>query len=148
MNPSTMNGLQILQAIAAGKIPAPSIAEIIPMSVVEVSKGYIKFTARADRRHLNPAGGVHGGFYATVLDSVLGNAIFSELEAGASYGTVDLAVKMLAPMPMDEEVIAEARLVHISKRMGVAEGSIRRHDGKLLAHGTTTCLITRPVIAG
>lgn len=144
MKPSDMNGLEILQAIAAGKIPAPSIAEIMPMQIAELGKGFVKFTARADRRHLNPAGGVHGGFFATVLDSVLGNAIFTELEPGAGYGTVDLAVKMLAPMPMDEEVYAEARVVHISRRMAVAEGTIRRQDGRLLALGTTTCLISRP----
>lgn len=144
MNPSTMTGLEILQAIAAGKLPMPSIAETMPMQVAEIGKGFIKFTARADKRHLNPAGGVHGGFFATVLDSVLGNAIFSELGAGVGYGTVNLAVKMLAPLPMDEEVIAEARVVHISKRMGVAEGTIRSRSGKLIAHGTTTCLILRP----
>ncbi len=146
MKPSEMTGLEILQAIAAGKIPAPSIAEIMPMQIAELGKGFVKFTARADKRHLNPAGGVHGGFFATVLDSVLGNAIFTELEPGAGYGTVDLAVKMLAPMPMNEEVYAEARVVHVSKRMAVAEGTIRRQDGKLLAHGTTTCLISRPSV--
>lgn len=146
MNPSAMSGIEILQAIAAGKIPPPSIAGIVPMGIIEVGKGFVKFTARADQRHLNPAGGVHGGFFATVLDSVLGNAIFTELEAGVGYGTVDLAVKMLAPMPMNEDVIAEARVVHLSKRMGVAEGTIRRRDGRLLAHGTTTCLISRPEV--
>jgi uncharacterized protein (TIGR00369 family) len=147
MNPSSMTGLEILQAIVAGKIPMPSIAETMPMQVVEINKGHVKFTARADKRHLNPAGGVHGGFFATVLDSVLGNAVFSELEPGVGYGTVDLAVKMLAPMPMNEDVIAEARVVHMSSRMGVAEGTIRSQSGKLIAHGTTTCLILRPNVA-
>lgn len=144
MTPTSMTGLEVLQAILAGKLPMPSIAETMPMQVIEIGKGFVKFTAKADKRHLNPAGGVHGGFFATVLDSVLGNAVFSELEAGVGYGTVDLAVKMLAPLPMDEEVIAEARVVHLSRRMGVAEGTIRNQSGKLIAHGTTTCLILRP----
>ncbi|MDO8268901.1 MAG: PaaI family thioesterase [Moraxellaceae bacterium] len=144
MTPTSMTGLEVLQAILAGKLPMPSIAETMPMQVIEIGKGFVKFTAKADKRHLNPAGGVHGGFFATVLDSVLGNAVFSELEAGIGYGTVDLAVKMLAPLPMDEEVIAEARVVHLSRRMGVAEGTIRNQSGKLIAHGTTTCLILRP----
>lgn len=144
MNPSSLSGLDVLRAIAAGALPMPSIAETMPMQVVDISKGAVTFTAKADSRHLNPAGGVHGGFFATVLDSVLGNAIFSELEAGVGYGTVDLAVKMVAPMPMNEEVIAEARVVHMSRRMGVAEGTIRSRSGKLIAHGTTTCLILRP----
>lgn len=147
MNPKSMSGLQILEAIRDGQLPMPSIAEVIPMRLSELGKGYVRFTARADRRHLNPMGGVHGGFFATVLDSVLGNAIYTELEAGVGYGTVDLAVKMLAPMPLDQDVSAEARLVHLSKRIGVAEGTIRDAAGKLLAHGTTTCVILRPVAA-
>ena len=70
MNPKEMTGLQLLQAMCAGKIPPASISETIPMQPYEVSEGTIHFKVKADHRHLNPLGGVHGGFAATVLDSV------------------------------------------------------------------------------
>jgi len=99
MNPKEMTGLQLLQAMCAGKIPAASISETIPMQPYEVSEGTIHFKAKADSRHLNPLGGVHGGFAATVLDSVTGCAVHSMLEAGVGYGTIDLNIKMCRPIP-------------------------------------------------
>ncbi|GAB6259971.1 hypothetical protein PSSHI_02130 [Photobacterium sp. R1] len=87
---------------------------------------------------------MHGGFAATILDSVTGCAVHSMLEAGASYGTVDLAVKMMRPVPINEKLIAEARITHISRSLGIAEGTIRNSEGKLLASGSATCFIKRP----
>ena len=74
MDPTKMTGLALLQAAMAGKIPPASIAETVPMKPDAVEEGYIRIVARADERHLNPLGGVHGGFAATVLDSVTGCA--------------------------------------------------------------------------
>ena len=86
-------------------------------------------------------GGVHGGFAATVLDSVTGCAVHTMLEAGVGYGTVDLSVKMLKPIPQGVELLAEGRVIHISKSIGFAEGTIKTLEGVLLAHATATCRI-------
>ena len=102
---------------------------------------------RADGRHLNPLGGVHGGFAATVLDSVTGCAVHTMLEAGVGYGTVDLHVKMLRPVPRDVDLVAEGRVINLSKNLGVAEGTLKTPDGKLLAHASATCMIQRPTPA-
>lgn len=99
MNPKEMTGLQLMQAMCAGKIPPASISETIPMRPFEVSEGSIHFKVQADSRHLNPLGGVHGGFVATVLDSVTGCAVHTLLEAGIGYGTIDLNIKMCRPIP-------------------------------------------------
>lgn len=96
MNPKEMTGLQLLQAMCAGKIPPASISETIPMQPYEVAEGTIRFKVKADHRHLNPLGGVHGGFAATVLDSVTGCAVHTMLEAGVGYGTIDLNIKCAA----------------------------------------------------
>ncbi|MBO1503587.1 PaaI family thioesterase [Serratia proteamaculans] len=144
MDPTKMTGLELLLAAEAGKLPRASIAETVPMKAVSIEEGYVKIVARADQRHLNPLGGVHGGFAATVLDSVTGCAVHSTLEAGVGYGTVDLQVKMLRPVPKDTDLIAEGRIVHISKNLGVSEGSLKSGDGKLLATATATCFIIRP----
>lgn len=147
MNPFTMTGLELLRAAWAGHLPRATISETIPMQGVEVEAGYVKMTARADGRHLNPLGGVHGGFAATVLDSVTGCAVHTMLEAGVGYGTVDLHVKMLRPVPRDVDLVAEGRVINLSKNLGVAEGTLKTADGKLLAHASASCMIQRPTPA-
>ena len=144
MDPTKMTGLALLQAAMAGKIPPASIAETVPMKPAAVEGGYIRIVARADERHLNPLGGVHGGFAATVLDSVTGCAVHSTLGAGTGYGTVDLQVKMLRPVPKEVDLIAEGRLVYASKNVAFAEGTLKTAEGKLLASATATCFIIRP----
>ena len=143
MNPKEMSGLQIMQAMCKGIIPPPSMSLIIPMVAGEVSEGHVVFTVKADERHLNPLGSVHGGFAATILDSVTGCAVFSLLEAGVGYGTIDLNVKMCRPIPLNQELIAYGDIINISKSLGISEGKIVDQDGKLYAHATATCMIIR-----
>ena len=138
MNPKEMDGLALLQALVDGKIPAPSIAKVIPMVLVEVEKGRCLFEAIADKNHTNPMGGVHGGFAATVMDSATGCAVHTMLDAGIGYGTVDLNVKMMRPVPVNTKLYAEGRVVNISKSLGVSEASLKDADGKLYAHSTAT----------
>jgi uncharacterized protein (TIGR00369 family) len=137
------SGLEIMRAMVAGEFPRPPMADTSPMTFSEAQKGYIKFLAKADNRHLNIMGGVHGGFIATVLDSVAGCAVHTMLEAGVVYSTVDLNIKMLRPIPLNIELVAEGKVLHVSKRIGVAEGSIKNAEGTLLAHATATCVLIR-----
>lgn len=146
MNPAELTGLELLQAAIDGKLPRASIAQTMGMGRMEVEKGRALAHARADERHLNPLGGVHGGFAATVLDSVTGCAVHTLLEAGESYGTVDLGVKMLRPVPVNTDLTAEARVIHISRTIGVAEGTLRDAAGNLLASASATCVIRRPAL--
>ena len=143
MNPKEMTGLQLLQAMCNGRIPAPSMSETIPMQPYEVSEGTICFKVKANHHHLNPLGGVHGGFAATVLDSVTGCAVHSMLEAGAGYGTIDLNIKMCRPIPQDQQLLAIGKVINISKNLGISEGEIVDENGKLYAHATATCMIIR-----
>ncbi|WP_291370572.1 MULTISPECIES: PaaI family thioesterase [unclassified Acinetobacter] len=143
MNPKEMTGLQLLQAMCAGKIPPASISETMPMQPYEVTEGTIRFKVKADSRHLNLLGGVHGGFAATVLDSVTGCAVHSMLEAGVGYGTIDLNIKMCRPIPKDQELLALGTVINISKNLGISEGKIVDDEGKLYAHATATCMILR-----
>ena len=143
MNIKEMTGLAILQAMARGEIPAPSITQTMPMTLVEAEEGRVVFHATAGRQHLNPLGGVHGGFAATVLDSVTACAVHTQLGAGVGYGTIDLNIKMIRPVPQDELVIAEGRIINVSKSLGISEGTLKTRDGKLLATATATCMIMR-----
>lgn len=144
MTSPVLSGLEQMQAFVAGGGRLASISETMAMRPTEVASGSVVFEATPDARHLNPMGGVHGGYACTVLDSVTGCAVHTMLEAGASYGTVDLAVKMLRPLKVGQTYRAEGRVLNISARLGVSEGSIRDGEGRLVAHATCTCLITRP----
>jgi uncharacterized protein (TIGR00369 family) len=141
MNPLKTTGLDLLRAAVTGDLSVASMEQTIPMSFLEVDVGRVKISARADHRHLNPLGGVHGGFAATVLDSATGCAVHSTLEAGASYATIDLQVKMLRPVPRDQDLVAEANTVHVSRSLATSEGTLRSSDGKLLATATATCFL-------
>lgn len=139
----SQTGLEAMQAFVDGSLTA-SISHTMGMRPVSAEPGRVVFEASPDERHLNPMGGVHGGFACTVLDSVTGCAVHSLLEAGAVYGTIDLAVKMLRPLQVGKTYRAEGRVLNVSTRLGVSEGSIFDSAGKLVAHATCTCLITRP----
>lgn len=141
MNPPKMTGLQLLQAMAAGHIPPASISQTIPMKPTQIKSGQVTFEVQADERHLNPLGGIHGGFAATVLDTVTGCAIHTLLEAGIGYGTIDLNVKMCRPVPINTKLKAIGKTINISKNLGIAEGQLIDDEGRLYAHATATCMI-------
>jgi uncharacterized protein (TIGR00369 family) len=143
MNPLTMTGLEIMQAFAQGVFPTPGIAKTIPMQPVEVEHGRVVFTAIANAGHTNPLGGVHGGFAATVLDSVTGCASHTVLAAGEGYGTTDLNIKMCRPIPFNTTMIAEGKVINVGRSLIISEGFIRDEAGKLYAHATATNMIIR-----
>lgn len=144
MNFGEMSGLELMQAVVAGDIGPSAMALTVPMTFTQAEFGQVTIVARADQRHLNPMGGVHGGFAATVLDSVTGCAVHAALDPGASYGTIDLQVKMLRPVPRDQDLVAEGRLVHMSRNLATADGTLKSADGKLLATATATCFLKAP----
>jgi uncharacterized protein (TIGR00369 family) len=139
-----MTGIDLLRDIASGAHPSPSMAETLGMELVEVDDGRVVFEASPTDRLLNPAGTVHGGFAATMLDSAMACAVHSTLPAGDAYTTVDLAVKLLeAIRPDSGRLRCEGRIVHVGGRVGTAEGRLTGVDGTVYATGTTTCLILR-----
>ncbi|WP_026471020.1 PaaI family thioesterase [Alkanindiges illinoisensis] len=143
MNPKEMTGLQIMQAFAQGLFPTPGIAKTMPMAPVEVEQGRVVFTATANESHTNPLGGVHGGFAATVLDSVTGCATHTVLAAGEGYGTIDLNIKMCRPIPFNKTLRAEGKVINVSKSLVISEGYIRDENDKIYAFATATNMIIR-----
>lgn len=138
-----LTGLQLMQAMLNGDIPSPSITQTMPMNAIAVSEGSVTFEAFADERHLNPMGGVHGGFAATVLDSATACAVHSALPAGVGYSTIDLNIKMVRPVPQKQRLLAKGSVMNLSTSLGIAEATLTTEDGKLLATATASCLILR-----
>jgi len=123
MNTQKMSGFEIQGKFKDGVFQNPTMATTIPMKIMEVKKGFIEFRAVVNDMHLNPMGGVQGGFAATVLDSVTGSAAPTWLLHGESYGTVDLNVKMLMPVPLGIKLRAKGKVIHMSRRLGISEAT-------------------------
>jgi uncharacterized protein (TIGR00369 family) len=137
-----MNGLAFVQGLADGSLPLNTIAGTLGYDVAEAAHGRVVVTLVPDGRHLNPAGTVHGGLAATLLDSAMGLAIQSTLDKGVAQTTVEFKISLVRPItPETGPISAEGTVLNCGRRIGTAEGRITDAKGRLLAHGTTTCLI-------
>ncbi|MGE0718912.1 MAG: PaaI family thioesterase [Alphaproteobacteria bacterium] len=138
----TMTGLEILRALIAGEFPRPPIAVPLRFLPVAAERGRVVFEGEADASLLNPFGVVHGGWAMTLLDSAMSCAVLSALPAGQAQTTAELKVNLVRPiLPTTGTVRAEGTLVHQGRQLATAEGRLVDAAGKLLAHGTTTCVI-------
>ncbi|MBX3500749.1 MAG: PaaI family thioesterase [Alphaproteobacteria bacterium] len=137
-----MNGLEFVQGLADGTLPLNTIARTLGYDVVEADNGRVVVVAAPSEAHLNPAGTVHGGLSATLLDSCMGLAIQSTLEKGLGQTTLEFKISLLRPItPQTGMIRAEGLVLSRGRRVGTAEGRLTDGQGRLLAHGTTTCLI-------
>ena len=135
-------GLDFLQGVVDGRLPAPPIAETLGFDLVAVEKGKAVFEGVPGFRHYNPLGTVHGGFAMTLLDSCLGCCVHTTMAAGEGYTTLEVKVNLVRAITKDTgKITATGRLIHRGRTTATAEGDIRDAAGNLLAHGTTTCMI-------
>jgi len=135
-------GLETLQAIFAGELPSPLIGETLDFVPIHIEPGVAVFQGRPQLKHYNPLGAVHGGWFATLLDSALGCAVHSALPAGEGYTTLELKVNIVRALTDAVPLVrAEGKLTHLGRQMATSEARLVGPDGKLYAHGTTTCLV-------
>ena len=137
-----MSGLEIMHALLAGRFPYAPIAETLDFFLVEVAKGEATFQGTPQARHLNPMGTVHGGWYATLLDSAVGCAVQTALGPGQAYTTAELSVNLVRGARLDGGPLrAIGKVLHCGRQVATAEGKIVDAEGRLYAHATTTCLV-------
>ncbi|MBP7566959.1 MAG: PaaI family thioesterase [Burkholderiaceae bacterium] len=137
-----LTGLQQMQAMLDGKLPYPHIADTLDFSLVEIGEGRAVFQGQPQLKHYNPLGTVHGGWYATLLDSAVGCAVHTAMPAGRAYTTAELSVNIVrAASYKSGPLRAIGTVVHAGRQLATAEGRIVGPDGKLYAHATTTCLV-------
>ena len=136
------SALEFFQAMLAGKVPGAPIAKTLDFILVEAEFGHVVFQGRPGLAHYNPMGSVHGGWFATLLDSALGCAVASTLPAGKAYTTAELKVNIVRPLTDKVPLVrADGRIIHSGNRMATADARLAGADGKLYAHGSTTCFI-------
>jgi uncharacterized protein (TIGR00369 family) len=137
-----MSGLEFVQGLVNGALPLNPMAETLGYDIVEASKGRVVAAAEPDAKHRNPFGTIHGGLAATLLDSCMGLSVLSMLDKGFAQTTLEFKISLVRPItPQTGRVNAEGKIITCGRRIGTAEGKVTDKDGRILAHGTTTCLI-------
>ena len=137
-----MNGLEFVRGLVDGTLPLNTIAETLGYDVTEAVRGRVVVTAKPNDTHLNPFGTVHVGLAAALLDSCMGLAVLSSLEKGISQTTLEFKISLMRPITPETGLIkAEGIVLSCGRRIGTAEGRVTDCQGRLLAHGTTTCMI-------
>ncbi len=136
------SGLDLLRAVQDGSLPPAPIATTLGFDLDVVEEGRVVFSLDPGEHHYNPIGSVHGGVYATLLDSATGCAVHSTLPAGFGYTSIDLNVKFLRAITRETgPVLAEGTVTHRGRRMALAEASLTDGQGRLLATATSSCLV-------
>jgi uncharacterized protein (TIGR00369 family) len=137
-----LSGLEFLEAIAAGRLPAAPISAVLGFRLVEVAHGRTVFEGQPQPAFYNPIGSVHGGWALTLLDSCTACAVQTTLAAGQGYTSIETKVNFTRPLTADLGALrAEGRVISVGRRIGTAEGRLTGDDGRVYAHGTSTCLI-------
>lgn len=137
-----MSGLEFVKGLASGTLPLNTMAQTLGYDVVEAESGRVVITVAPTGAHLNPWGTVHGGLAATLLDSCMGLAVQSMLDSGMTSTTLEFKISLVRAITLETgEIRAEGKVLNSGRRVGTAEGRVTDPNGRLLAHGTTTCLI-------
>ena len=139
-----LSGLEQMRGMIEGRFPRPPISILMDFALTEAEEGHVVFTATPKLEHYNPLGSVHGGYAATLLDSCMGCAVHTRMKPGQGYTTLELKVNYIRALKAGTgPVRAIGDIIHVGGQTATAEGRLVDSEGKLLAHGTTTCLIFR-----
>ncbi|MEY4344270.1 MAG: hypothetical protein RL032_102 [Pseudomonadota bacterium] len=138
-----LTGMELMQAMLRGELPYAAIAKTLDFTIIKVSEGRAVFQGTPGPTHLNPMGTIHGGWYATLLDSALGCAVHTLMPVGRGYTTAELGVNLVKAInpAKTPRVRAEGKVIHCGRQLATAEARILGPDGTLYAHATTTCLV-------
>lgn len=136
-----MTGLDQIRAVQDGTLPRPGIAGLVGFTLSRVEAGEVEATLETRVDMSNPMGTLHGGIAATLLDTAMGCAVHTVLDAGESYTTTDLHVHYVRAVAPGTTVVATGNVVHRGRRLATAEGRVVDDRGHVVAHATTTCMV-------
>jgi uncharacterized protein (TIGR00369 family) len=137
-----LSGLAMLRGMIDGSLPAPPFAITTAITMTSAEDGRVVFEGEPKSSFFNPLGSIHGGWTATIMDSVMACAVHSTLKPGEGYTTLEFKLHFCRPiMPGTGIVRAEGIVLSRGRRAATSEGKLYDSAGKLLAHGTETCLV-------
>jgi uncharacterized protein (TIGR00369 family) len=138
-------GLDILRGYITGELPAPPMGVAMNFWISEADEGRVIFLGEPTEQHLNPMGGVHGGWALTAIDSATGCAALSTLEPGVGYATIETRGSLARPIKPNSGIYRiESRVLTRGRQIITADAFLIGPDGKLYAHGTSTLMVQRP----
>jgi uncharacterized protein (TIGR00369 family) len=141
----TMTRLELIQAMIDGRLPGPPMAALMGYRPVEARAGYVVYEGMPGEEHYNTIGSVHGGFAATLLDTVMGAAVQTKLAPGWMHTTLEMKVNLLRGISKDTGPLrAISTALHVGRRTALAEARLVDAEDKLYAHGSSTCLVIPP----
>lgn len=136
------NGLEVMTLLLEGHLQPPRISKTLDFYLVEVGDGFAIFQGTPDIKHFNPLGTVHGGWYATLLDSALGCCIHTKLPPGKAYTTSQINVNIVrAAHAKTGPLRAIGTVIHMGRQVATSEAKLVDPEGKLYAHATSTCFV-------
>lgn len=116
----------------------------LSLVVREIGMGTSLVEMAIGSEHLNPFQGLHGGAYASALDTAAYWAVYGEAEAGVGLISIDLKVDFLAPVNAGVMTV-KGRRIKAGKTMCLAEATAFDPKGRWLAHGTSKVMVMRDV---
>lgn len=144
MTSAELSGLELMRQTAATTAGPAYIGTLIGLSIDEVEYGEVTMSLHTRPDMANPLGTLHGGICATLLDAAMGCAVHTTLEAGVGYGTLEIKVNYIRSIPVDGvKLTATGKTIHVGRKTATAEGRVYDPQDRLIAHGTTTCMIHR-----
>lgn len=139
---ATMTGLDLMRGMVDGTLPGAPMAGLMNMRGVHADHGIVVFEGTPGPEHYNPLGSVHGGYAATLLDSCMGCAVHTTLPAGTGFTSIDINITYVrAITAATGPVTARGEIINVGRRVGTVRGTLTDAGGKVLAHGTSSCLI-------
>lgn len=136
------SGLALMQAMARGEIPPPPIGATLGFRLVEAERGHAVFECEPAEYHYNPIGSVHAGLALTLLDSAMGLAYVTTLDAPAPWTTLEVKANFTRGMTVDTGTIrCIGSVIHPGRRVITTEARIVDAGQRLLAHGSSTILV-------
>ena len=140
---ASLTGLELMRQVQSrGRTDIPSSRRLLGLRFDEVDVGRVIISLDTRPDFANPLGTVHGGIAATLLDSAMGCAVHTTLAADVSYTTLELKVSYIRSAGVNgQRLTATGTVIHSGARTATADGKVLDEQGRLIAHGTTTCLI-------
>ncbi|MEX1663584.1 PaaI family thioesterase [Thioclava sp. 15-R06ZXC-3] len=141
----SISGLDYIRKMAAGEVPSPTVQKLMAYKITQVEEGRVELRGTPGHPQTNGYGGIHGGWYAMVLDTAMTCAVITGLKRGQTQTTLEFKVNLIGAIKPGTEVVATGTLDHIGRSTGVARGEIRgAQDGRLYATGSATCFVMTP----
>ncbi len=103
--------------------------------------GVCTVTGRVESRHLNINEVVHGGVYATILDTAMGGAVVSLLNDGETTATTSLYVEFLRAAREGDVLSARGEVLRRGRHIAFAEGNLFDALGRRLSQARGTWYI-------